>query len=442
MKLIRRFLVLLTLGVVLASCGGSPAASITPTTAPEAPTTVAEASTPTIEPTTVQPTTETTAAPADSTPTASEQTETGGATQSDKAIIAELQTAVDTWAEAYAETDVEKLRSVIDPKAMALRRTQGDLFKYRTESMGASNRSYSGTVVGITRLDLGYVRADVDIGGGRSPFTFKQVNGTWMMSEPKRAELGKKQKQETEYFVFEYYTWDEQILPDIIQIMEDARELDFSKIGREPEEKPIVRLIPTTETGNSKGQALAYFMKPGGALGTTGVMFINSPNSYGSGSYDPAEGWKPALLTTVAHEYVHLLVNCCVPGGVGMNDWMSEGIAEYISNGGVARVGAIAYAVQTDAIIPIQTTSTERYDKQDMEHFTLLDQDVSLGYGFASSLVDYIVRTHGGLDGFWKLVEDYDETQNFDKSLQNIFGITYQQFDEGWRADLKKQFGG
>ncbi len=62
MKLIHRYLVLAMFGAVLVSCGSNPAASTTPTSAPEPTTAVAEATTapsaaePTAEATDVQPT--------------------------------------------------------------------------------------------------------------------------------------------------------------------------------------------------------------------------------------------------------------------------------------------------------------------------------------------------------------------------------------------------
>ena len=451
MTQIRRFLVLLALGGILAGCGNTPAASITPTTAPEAPAapepTTAAVEAPTaeptsVEPTTVRPTTETTAAPADSTNAPSEQTEASGTTQSDEEIMAELQTVVDTWSEAYEEVDVEKLRSVIDPKSLALRRTQGELFKSRTESLGATGRDWSARVVDVTPRDLGYVLAHIDVGSQRYPFTFKQVNGKWMMSEPKRAEIGKKQKQETENFVFEYYPWDEKILPEIVEQMEAAEDLVVNKMGRGPENKPTVRLNPTTEVGNASGATLAYYQRGSGAQRGKQTMVINSPDSYGAVSYDSTAGWKPDLRVTLAHEFTHLLNDCCFTPIARQNDWMTEGLAEYITDGPVSRQGQVALAVQSDAIIPIQIADSERYDKQDLEHLTLLDKDISLAYGLSSSIVDYIVRNHGGMDGYWKLIGDYDKTQNFDQSLQNVLGINFQQFDEGWRADLKKQFGG
>ncbi len=303
---------------------------------------------------------------------------------------------------------------MIDPKALTLRRTQTELLKYFAESIGGSGRDWSATVGEIVPRELGYVLAYVDVGGARYPFTFKQVKGKWMMSEPKRAEIGKKLKQETEHFTFEYYAWDEPNLPEIIKLMESADAIVVGKMGKGPEKKPLVRIIPTTEVGsNSSGRALAYYVRGYGSQRGTQNMVINSPTSYGFGSYPASTGWEEDLEITLAHEFTHLVNDCCFVPIARQNDWMTEGLAEYISDGPVSRRGQIALAVQSNAIIPIQTTDTDRYDKQDLEHLTLLDKDISLAYGLSSSVVDYIVRNYGGLDGYWKLIGDYDKTQNF-----------------------------
>jgi hypothetical protein len=66
---------------------------------------------------------------------------------------------------------------------------------------------------------------------------------------------------------------------------------------------------------------------------------------------------------------------------------------------------------------------------------------VSLAYGLAASLVDYINEKHGGMDGFWKFAAAFDQQQNLDKALQEAVGVTYEQFDTDWRAWLKAKYG-
>ena len=96
-------------------------------------------------------------------------------------------------------------------------------------------------------------------------------------------------------------------------------------------------------------------------------------------------------------------------------------------------------AVQSDNIIPIIDTSGQ-FNKQDLDHLSILDQDVSLAYGLAYSLVAYVNEKYGGMDGYWKLVQAFDRQQNLDKALQEAFSISYEQFDKDWRAWLKQKY--
>ncbi len=122
-----------------------------------------------------------------------------------------------------------------------------------------------------------------------------------------------------------------------------------------------------------------------------------------------------------------------------MSDWMIEGLAEYVSDPLSAVSRGVPEAVASDEIIPIMDTSG-RIDKQDLEHLTILERDVSLAYGFATTLVEFIVDRYGGLDGFWKLVQVYDKRQSLPAALQEAFGVSYEQFDREWRDWLKETY--
>jgi hypothetical protein len=37
-------------------------------------------------------------------------------------------------------------------------------------------------------------------------------------------------------------------------------------------------------------------------------------------------------------------------------------------------------------------------------------------------------------------MDAFDKAQNFDKALQQAFGVTYDEFDSGWRAWLKETY--
>jgi hypothetical protein len=167
---------------------------------------------------------------------------------------------------------------------------------------------------------------------------------------------------------------------------------------------------------------------------------IFAPHSYAFGYYDDTDGWEAELLSTLTHEYTHLTNNQVFTPIARMSDWMTEGLAEYVSAPDAPLSRGVPLAVSSNQIIPIVDTSGA-VNKQDLEHLTILDHDVSLAYGLANTLVAYIAETYGGLDGFWKLVRSYDRLQNLDAALQEAFGVNLEVFDRGWRDWLQKKYG-
>lgn len=365
---------------------------------------------------------------------------TAAITESDEQIKQAVQKAVNLWIRGFNEANADLLRRSIDPQRPALRRTQERLMKYLTGAQGHDGMSWSGKVIDVQRRDGGYVQANVKIGGAYRPFTFRRVGSAWLLSEPSRAELGKPQKLETAHFVVEYYAWDKAVVKEVASLMEQARDEVVKKLGRAPDKRSTVRLIPTAEVtpGAASGQELASYRR------NIKDMLINSPGSFGFGFYDPSAGWQKDLRGTLAHEYVHLLNDCCFTPMAKMQDWMIEGIAVYSSEGGHTNgyMPSVIYAVQHDSLIPIRDTKSPPMEKQDLEHLTVLKQDTALAYGESASLVEYIVTHYGGLDGWWRLVDNYATTQDFDLSLKQVTGVTLEQFEKGWRDELKRRYGG
>lgn len=63
------------------------------------------------------------------------------------------------------------------------------------------------TVRSIEPRDFGFVMAKVDAGGRCLRWSFRQVNGRWVMSEPTEDQLGKREKIADENFTFYVYPW-------------------------------------------------------------------------------------------------------------------------------------------------------------------------------------------------------------------------------------------
>jgi len=116
-----------------------------------------------------------------------------------------------------------------------------------------------------------------------------------------------------------------------------------------------------------------------------------------------------------------------------LTTWMPEGLAEYIAHN--SNTAIVREAVRVGTIIPIIDKQSP-VNKQDLMHITTLEKDQDVSYGFAQSLVRYVIEERGGLPAFWSLAAAYDETQDLDKALQKSLHLKYDEFDRGWRAWL------
>jgi hypothetical protein len=428
-----RMAALLLAPALLAAC--TQAQPAPPTQAPA--NTTAPAA-PTQAPATAAPTT--TSAPTAAPTAAATATPADVGQLSDEQIKAGIQETLDLYAKAYNEGDGELLKQAVDQKNVPFRRLVQGRFETFQESINAGRSTFAYSVGDITRRDLGFIQAQVLSNGTVRDWLFRLDGGRWVISEPTEKQIGKRVTTETDNFVFYTYPWADDINSDVMQLMEQARDIVKQKLGKIPEQKAEVLIkpifsLPPPENAN----VLAYY-KQSTRAGVPDRMVIMAPHSFAFGGYDEARGWQGELLTTLAHEYTHLVNNRSFTPIARMSDWMVEGLAEYVSDPEAPLGRGVPTAVQTDQIIPLVDTSGA-FNKQDLEHLTILDKDVSLAYGLANTLVAYINEQYGGMDGFWKLVANYDKQQNLDSALQSSFGIGLEQFEADWHAWLKQKYG-
>jgi hypothetical protein len=414
-----RILASLTLAAtLLAACAGSPPAQA-PTSAP-APTAAPIAA----------------PATAPSAPTqAALPAATGAPTEDD--IKAGIQQILDMYSKAWGENNPDLLQQTVDQSNAPFRRLVRGRFDNFQQSIFAGQVKFAYKVKSIKSRDLGFVQAQIEraTDGAVADWLFRQVKGKWLLSEPSEAQIGKRVKTEGEHFTFYSYPWADDINPKLEQLMENARSQVLERLGKVPDKKANVYILPVFGIGSPQDPGvLAYYDR---AARGVARMVIFAPESYSFGFYDPSEGWEPELQGTLTHEYTHLVNDASFTPIARMTDWMVEGLAEYVSDH--PRSGEVREAVRSDQVIPIIDTSGV-VNKQDLEHLSILDKDVSLAYGEAYSLVAYVNEKYGGMDGYWKLVQTFDKLQNLDKALQSAFGVSYEQFDKDWRAWLKQKY--
>ncbi|HET9224732.1 MAG TPA: hypothetical protein VFO07_19625, partial [Roseiflexaceae bacterium] len=294
-------------------------------------------------------------------------------------------------------------------------------------------------VKSFKRRDLNFVQAHIQANGDSvADWLFRQVGDRWVISEPTSKQLGERQKVETEHFTFYTYPWADDVNATVIELVEQARQNAVERLGKEPPQKADVYIKPIYGlTPFDNPFYLAYYSPNRKPEGPDRIE-IFAPHSMNFGFYDPAIGFEQPLETILTHEYAHMIHNRNFDNVGSLSSWMSEGLAEYVADN--SRDWEIRAAVRTDNIIPIIDTVSPVY-KQDLQHMETLEKDRSLAYGLACSLVAYIDEKHGGLEGFWKLAQAYEETQKLDVALKESFDVTFEEFDQGWRQWLEETYG-
>lgn len=351
-----------------------------------------------------------------------------------------IQAALDLYAEAYSKNKPELLKEAADQTNAPFRRYIQTRFEQSLQAGYVGTGGYSFTVASVEERDLGFWQAQViNVNGYANDWTFRQLeDGRWVMSEPTSKQVGEKEVIETEHFTFVTYEWSEDVNPMLMELMDQARQNVLDRLGKVPDMKPEVTIKPTFGVGKAENPGtLAYYDR---SSRRTDKIVIFAPESYVFQSYDPKVGWQAELETTLTHEYTHLVNNRSFTPIARMSDWMIEGIAVYASQD-TGYDYLVSRAVAEDKILPIIDQSDRVY-KEDLEHFTILDEqwEVVTGYGLSNALVRYIVEEHGGLEGFWKLVDSYDKSQRLPNALQETFGVDYDTFQADFNTWLKANY--
>ena len=356
---------------------------------------------------------------------------------SDDEIMAGIQFALDGYADAYANNDPDLLEEVVDQENKPFRRIVRSRFDDFQKSSSGGQYTFEYILLDVTRREFGFVIGHLRTAGGfEANWMFRYLGDRWVLSEPTVEQVGEPVITETEHFNFTTYPWADDVNPQIMSMLDTARDNVEKVLGKVPEEKANVIILPIygLRPANSSLSIASYISNQGTVKN---VIQINTPYSYAYSFYDPALGWDGDLQTTLTHEYTHMTHALSFENAGALSDWMSEGIAEYVAGATENKYWA-CYAYNSGTFIPIIDESDSVY-KQDLMHMYLLEQDFSLSYDFATSLVDFTVEKHGGLDGFWKLATALDDTSDFKKAVQKAFGISYEQYNKEWLDWLKKQ---
>jgi len=130
---------------------------------------------------------------------------------------------------------------------------------------------------------------------------------------------------------------------------------------------------------------------------------------------------------TLRHELTHIVTHVAGEGPYGsLPTWLDEGTAMHgQSEPGEGYTSALDRAVERDSLLSVRSMTSPTGDAS----------KVSLFYGQAWSLVDFLIETHGPTK-FAELFAIFKEGSTVDKALLNVYGFDQDGFEDAWRASL------
>jgi Peptidase MA superfamily len=348
----------------------------------------------------------------------------------------EIQDTLDLYVQAINENRPELLDQVVAPDNKPFKRLVRSRFDEYQESWTAGSQLPSLKVYSIREKPHGYYQARFNsIDGSAGTWTFKNVGDRWLLAEPTVEEIGVPEEVITQYFTFITYPWADDINSEVIDLMENAREEVFQKLGKAPEKRAKVEIRPIYGLERFSPMDWNAYYQPASGNDLDRIV-IYSPYSFAFGLYDQYSGWQEYLSDTLVHEFTHMTHNLSFDdAGARLATWMSEGLAEYVADASYDQ-DAACHAAHAGVLIPLVDRESQA-NKQDLAHMESLSINHELAYDYAYTVVAFIAEKHGGLDGFWKLAQTFDRVQDMDEALQETFGVGLDQFEREWMEWVK-----
>jgi hypothetical protein len=362
----------------------------------------------------------------------------------DADIMDGIQITLNDFSEAYAKNDIELLSTTLDLENKPFSRFIKTRFTSNQEAYNGNGSNESYVVEYITQREYNLVLAHIIYDKEAAvDWLFRQLDdGRWVLTEPTVEQTGKMEIKETEYFIFKTYPWANDVNSQVETLMQNARDRVEAKLGKVPDEKIEVEIIPTYGLYPfDDPNAVAYYSFNGSFSGDGDRMVIYAPNSFLFSWYYIENGWEVELESILTHEYTHMTHARSFDNAGHLADWIVEGLAEYVD--GINRAHAVAYAMENDLMLPLVDTTPGVVYKQDLAHINLLTEDVGLAYAEAESLVAFIVMEKGRFefDVFWKFAKAYEDAGgDLNAGLQSSLNLSQKQFEAQWMAWLKDKY--
>ncbi|MBI1802477.1 MAG: hypothetical protein HY259_10900 [Chloroflexi bacterium] len=358
--------------------------------------------------------------------------------ENERAVVAEIQRVVDVRFKALNNDDFDTYMSTIDQTNLSFKRAMSDYFKSPFQGGALKGSGASGKVTKITFMPKPYdefvkVALTTSRTGGAEQnwnWVYRYVDEHWLHSEPEEYEvLGDRVDKDTGTIIVRYYHWDDGVIDREIAWLERGIKEAAAAIGKQPDKKLRVYVSPTFQThpGRAGAGKIAFYSPD-----VKDTVYVRSFDSFGAYYTSAGDPLGENMVDDVRHETIHLLNDEITPL-VKMLSWMSEGLAVYLGEGPSSqklRLDRLQSAWRQNRV----------YSLKEMHRIDVLaDQnpdkyDVVLGeYSQGLAYVQYIFEKYGGADGFWKLAKAQAKALKFSEAVVNAFGVTEDQFEQGWK---------
>jgi tetratricopeptide (TPR) repeat protein len=239
----------------------------------------------------------------------------------------------------------------------------------------------------------------------------------------KEAEQGFIEVQ-NEYFVLKYDPQQEEaFVNDALKELEAAYRKLSKDMAYHPQHKIVVKLYPGLKEFHEAASTPDWFWG-GVASAKDYKMLLATPKR---------EINIDKFPEVITHELTHVFTNLITFGKHPA--WIHEGLAIYeAGQWNETRARGLRQAVSDDGLFQLQELekSFTNYKKP---------QEISLAYAQAYAAVDYIVATYGK-EKLLDVLKAFSRGQDFDEAAPEVFGMDAETFEQQWREDLERRYGG
>lgn len=237
---------------------------------------------------------------------------------------------------------------------------------------------------------------------------------------------------ETEHFVIRYAHPKDRVVAlyarDVLEKSHFELGLDFDTY---PDKPVVVEIYPDMDSFTLASTLPAENVEK---TGVVGICKFNRIMALSPRLLPKGYSWSD----TLSHEFVHYLI--FIKTGNTVPVWLHEGIAKYKENrwkDGKAEIMSpyfetiLARALSEDSLVPIEKMHPS---------LALLDsaREAQLAFAQSRATVSFLVGRWGekALPG---LLDAITETGDYRKAVKQVTGLTFDEFYESWREDLREQ---